>query len=215
MIYLFAGDDAKNKLSSYEKFLKKEAKGRDVFFVSRNNWDPVQIESLYSGSSLFSSSSVIVFQSILEHEEGREFILEKLSNLADSDSDFIFIESKLPKSILDAFKKAKGEVNIFELPKEKKEKFDNFKVANAFGNKDKLNTWIYFRQAIEAGVALEELVGILFWKVKDMILKGSLSRFKEEELKTFAARLSYLLPQARKAGVDAESALEQFLLEAF
>jgi hypothetical protein len=33
--------------------------------------------------------------------------------------------------------------------------------------------------------------------------------------KNFISRLSYLLPHARKAGRDAESAFEQFLLEAF
>ena len=99
--------------------------------------------------------------------------------------------------------------------KEKKEKFDNFLIASAFANRDKLNTWLYFRQAIDKGVAMEELTGILFWKIKDMILKKNFSKFKEGELKNFAAKISYLLPEARKEGRDAESALERFLLEAF
>ena len=45
---------------------------------------------------------------------------------------------------------------------------------------------------------MEEIVGILFWKIKDMILKKNFSKFKETEFKNFAARLSYLLPEARK-----------------
>jgi len=45
-------------------------------------------------------------------------------------------------------KKARAELNVFELPKEKTEKFDNFLVANAFAQKDKQNLWIYFRQAM-------------------------------------------------------------------
>jgi BMFP domain-containing protein YqiC len=48
-----------------------------------------------------------------------------------------------------------------------------------------------------------------------MILKKNFSKFPENELKDFASRLSYLLPEARKEGRDAESAFEQFLLEAF
>ena len=113
------------------------------------------------------------------------------------------------------FQKSKAEVRVFDLPKEKKEKFDNFLIANAFTNKDKLNTWIYFRQSIDLGVSLEEINGVLFWKIKDMILKKNFNKFKDEQLKYFIEKLSYLLPEARKNGVDAESAFEQFLLEAF
>ena len=215
MIYLFAGDDAQNKISAYEKFVKSIPKAVEIVSINRNNFNPMQIESLYSGSGLFFAKSAIIFSSIFDYEETRDFVLEKLELMAKSKNDFIFLESKLNKPILDAFKKARGEMNIFELPKEKKEKFDNFLVANAFGQKDKLNTWIYFRQAMDRGVGMEEIIGVLFWKVKDMILKRNFGKFSEAELKNFASKISYLLPEARKQGRDDEAVFEQFLLEAF
>lgn len=215
MIYLFYGDNTKNKLLNYEKFVKSIPNGTETFFVSRNNFDKVQIESFYSGSSLFSMKSAIVFSGILEYEENQDFILEKLKPMGESGNTFVLLEGKLNKLILDSFKKARAEINSFELPKEKKEKFDNFLVANAFANKDKLNTWIYFREAIDLGVGMEELTGVLFWKIKDMLLKRNFSKFTEEQLKGFAARISYLLPEARKNGLDAEAAFERFLLEVF
>jgi hypothetical protein len=224
MLYLFAGEDTKNKLGSYEKFIKSlpaqtgVPAGAEIFSVSRNNFDKMQIENLYSGSGLFFEKSAVIFSDIFEYEENRNFVLEKLELMARSENFFIFLEGKLNKSVLDAFRKIepkKIQLNIFELPKEKKEKFDNFLIANAFADKDKLNLWIYFRQAMDRGVGMEELVGVLFWKIKDMILKKNFRKFKESELKNFAARLSYLLPQARKEGRDAETALEQFLLEIF
>ena len=215
MLYLFSGDDVKNKTIGYEKLKKSFPKETDSFSISRNDFNQVQIESLYSGSSLFDTLVSITFKNVLEYEEIRNFVLEKLKLMNISSNHFIFLEGKLNKPILDTFKKNGADVQIFELPKEKKEKFDNFLVANAFANKDKLNTWIYFRQAIDLGVSLEEIIGILFWKVKDLILKKNFSKFKEEQLKNFISKLSYLLPEARKQGVDAESALEQFLLEAF
>ena len=88
-------------------------------------------------------------------------------------------------------------------------------MANAFGQRDKLNLWVYFRQAMDRGVGMEELIGVLFWKIKDMILKKDFRKFSEIELKDSASRLSYLLPQARKKGKDAEATFEQFLLEVF
>ena len=215
MIYLFSGDDTKNKISSYEKFIKSIPKNQEIFFINRNDFNPTQIESFYSGASLFSALSGVIFQNIFEHEETRDFILAKSKLMGESANSFIFLEGKLNKPILDAFKKSNAEINIFELPKEKKEKFDNFLVANAFGKKDKLNMWIYFNQAMEKGVGMEELVGVLFWKIKDLIIKKDFQKFSEEQLKTFASKISYLLPQARKEGRDAQSVFEQFLLEVF
>lgn len=222
MLYLFTGDDAKNKIPSYEKFLNSLPGDTETFFISRNDFDPVQLKSFYSGRSLFSVASAVIFQNILEYEEKRDFILDKLKLMGASANLFIFLEGKLNKSVLDAFKKVLPAgrqvapfINVFELPKEKKEKYDNFLVANAFADKNKFQTWICFREAMDKGVAMEEIIGVLFWKIKDMILRRNFGKFSETELGNFASRLSYLLPQARKDGRDAESAFEQFLLEAF
>ncbi|MEI6280658.1 MAG: hypothetical protein WCP17_01520 [bacterium] len=215
MIYLFTGDDSKNKIVSYEKFIKAIPVSTETFFISRNTFNKIQVESFYSGASLFSPLNAVIFQNILEREEARDFVFDNLEEIGQSRNTFVFLEGKLNKTTTDAFKKARAEINVFELSKEKKEKFDNFLVANAFANKDKLNTWIYFRQAVDLDVSLEEITGVLFWKIKDMILKKNFSKFKEEQLVSFSSKISYLLPEARKNGIDAEVALEQFLLEAF
>ena len=215
MIYLFAGDDAQKKILNYEKFIKSVPAGAEIFSINRNSFDPMQIESFYSGASLFSSLAVVVFQGILDYEEIRSFILEKLKQMEESENLFVFLEGKLNKALVDTFKKVRAEVNVFELPKEKKEVYDNFLIANAFGDGNKFHAWLYFRQAVDLGVSLEEVVGVLFWKMKDMILKKNFRNFSEKRLKYLAAHISYLLPEARKNGKDAEVVLEKFLLEAF
>lgn len=215
MIYLFTGDDTKNKHKAYENFIKTASKNVAVFKFNRNDFDENQIMSFAGGDGLFFGKSLVVFINIFDYEEKRDFLLDKLAILGASSNAFVFLESKLTKATMDEFKKARAELNVFELPKEKKEKFDNFLLANAFANKDKLNLWIYFRQAVDLGVVMEELSGVLFWKIKDMILKKNFSKFSESQLKSFIARLSYLLPEARAKGLDAETAFEQFLLEAF
>ncbi|MEO5635078.1 MAG: hypothetical protein ABIS26_01490 [Candidatus Paceibacterota bacterium] len=215
MIYLFSGNDTSKKLLNYDKFMASIDKAIEIFPISKNDFNEMQLESFYSGPSLFSSTSAVVFSGILESVEHKDFVLNKLEQMVSSTNLFIFLEGKLNKPIIDAFKKSKAEINIFETPKEKTDRFDSFLIANAFSQKDKLNVWIYFRQAIERGAALEEIVGILFWKIKDMIVKKDFSKFSEDVLKDSAAKLSYILPQARKRGQDAEAELEQFLLEAF
>lgn len=215
MLYLFTGNDSKNKRIAYESFVNSISKDVEIFLINRNSFNKMQIESLYSGSSLFSQKSTVIFSNVFEYEETRDFLLEKLELMGESKNHFVFLEGKLNKPILDAFKEVHAEMNIFELPKEKLEKFDNFLVANAFERKDKLNMWIYFRMALDKGVGMEEIVGVLFWKIKDMILKNNFSKYSSQQLKDAASKLSYLLPEARKRGLDAESIFEQFLLEVF
>jgi hypothetical protein len=218
MLYLFSGDDTKNKLLAYEKLINSLPRGTEKFFIGRNNFDPLQVENLYSGAGLFFAEAAVVFSGILEAESPRDFLLKKLSRMNESGSYFIFLEGKLNKPVLDAFKKAKAKCQVFELPKEKKgkkEKFNSFLLANAFERKDKLSLWMYYRLAVDKGVGLEELAGVLFWKIKDTLLKKNFSKFPETRLKNFSSKLSYLLPEARKRGEDAEIAFEQFLLEIF
>ncbi|MCM2338959.1 MAG: hypothetical protein NDI62_00675 [Burkholderiales bacterium] len=215
MIYLFCGDDVKKKHDNYEKFIKSISPDMEVFFIGKNDFNPIQIESFYSGSGLFFKKCVVVFTNIFEREETLKFILEKLDLIKQSDNDFVFLESKINKATLEAFKKIEADISNFELSKEKKEKYNNFLLADAFSQRDKLHLWIYFRQAMNVGVGMEELIGVLFWKAKDMILKNNFNKFSEEELQNFVTKISYLLPEARKEGRDAEVVFEQFLLEVF
>ena len=89
MIYLFAGDDSKRKNIALENFVKSLPFDM-TFTISRNNFDPTQIESLYSGASLFSATCSVVFSNILEREENSNFVLDKLELMAESQNIFIF-----------------------------------------------------------------------------------------------------------------------------
>ncbi|MEJ0001737.1 MAG: hypothetical protein WDN09_00935 [bacterium] len=215
MIYLFAGEDAKTRHEAFERFLKSLPTGADVLSIGKNDFDEMQFESLASGAGLFSPKSVVVLSGTFENESAREFILKKLELAAGSANDFAFVEGKLLKPVLERFKDAGADIKIFDKPADKKERFNSFQLASAFGLRDKLNLWIYFRMAMDQGVGMEELVGVLFWKAKDMLVKRSYGKFSEQELKHFAGRISYLLPEARRKALDDESAFEQFLLEAF
>lgn len=215
MIYLFAGDDSTKKLKALEVFLRSQKKGIETFTISKNDFDRMYLESLYSSAGLFFVNSLVVLSGVLEREEDKDFILDNLNKMSESQSIFVFSENKLKKPVIDAFKKARAEINIFEMVKGTKETFNNFLLANALGDRSKLNLWIYFRQAIREGSPMEALIGILHWKVKDMILKKNFQKFTEKELQNMDMKFSYLLPEARKNHQDDEAFFEKFLLEAF
>jgi hypothetical protein len=221
MIYIFSGDDADKKRIAYDKFMISLPEGVEMFFIGGKNLDRTQMESFYSGSGLFFKQCAVVLENILERKEEHDFIMDNLEKISLSGNIFVFLEGKQGKPVLDAFKKAGAEVNVFELEKpkdrfsgEQNGKFNGFLLANALGERNKLLLWINFCRAMEAGMELEPLVGILFWKTKDMLLKRNFSKFSETELKALASRISLLLPEARSKGLDAETAFEEFLLEA-
>ncbi|HEU0086017.1 MAG TPA: hypothetical protein VFQ59_03645 [Candidatus Paceibacterota bacterium] len=214
MIHFLCGDDAVKKRAEYDKLIKSLPKGTEMFFIRSNEFDRVQAESLYRGAGLFFSRCAVVLDGVMEREEPSSFLTKNLKEIADSENIFIFLEGKHPKVTLDIFKKAGAKVSVFEVEKKKENaKFNSFALANAFGVRDRLSLWIGFRQAMEAGMELEPLAGILFWKVKDMLLKKQFGKYTEAELQHFAEKISYLLPESRRQGRDAESAFEQFLLE--
>lgn len=74
MIYLFSGDDSKNKIKAYENFIESISKDVEIFYVSKNDFDPMQIESFYSGSGLFFKKCAVVFSNVLELESIRDFV---------------------------------------------------------------------------------------------------------------------------------------------
>ena len=215
MIYLFAGDDFEKKKKALDIFLRPAKNDIETIFIDKQDFDPMHLESLYSGESLFASETRIVLTGVLDKEESRNFILEHLPDMAISKNTFIFSDGKLKKPILDDFKKSRAEINIFEQTTTKKETFNNFLLANALGDRNKLQLWIYFRQAMGSGAMMEALLGILHWKLKDMILKKNFQKFTEAELQSIDRKMSYLLPEARRERKDDEAVFEKFLLEAF
>jgi hypothetical protein len=93
-----------------------------------------------------------------------------------------------------------------------KKKFSEvFSVANFLANKDKKNLWISFIDLLGKGVAVEEIHGILFWKVKDLILKGT-RNYSKEELSKLSSDLVEMTHKVRQGEGELEVMLEKWIL---
>jgi DNA polymerase III delta subunit len=212
MIYLFAGNDFEKKRKAYQKFIESIPENTAVFNINKNNFDPMQFESLYSSNGLFFSKCFVILENTFDNESSKEFILKKLDLIEKSNNDFIFLESVLKKPVLDAFKKARTELNIFE-KKEIKNNFDTFILANDFASRNKFGIWFNLQKAYNENVSVDAIAGVLFWKVKDMIIKKDFKKFSEEELQNIAKNLSFLLINSRIQYKDDQVSLEEFLLK--
>jgi hypothetical protein len=206
MIYILSGNDTKNK----NAYLKKLYKNNLPVFVPSSEATKEKLFE-YSGSvSLFGEPSVIVLDNIIG-EENIEFTDKDLSVFKNSSSTFVFLEDKLPVPDAKKYGKYAAIEDFSKKAIKQGPKMDFFGIADAFSRKDKVGTWILYRNAISQGTAPEEISGILFWKIKTMLLNGS-RIFLAEELKNKSSELVALYHRAHRGECDFVVGLEQFIL---
>lgn len=206
MIYILSGNDTKKK----NAYLKKLAKNDQPVFISEKNVSKQIIFDYANSVSLFGGSPVIVTENILKNSE-ITISREELDNLKDSKTIFVFLEEKL---LVPEIKKLKKyaiieDFNITVL--NKKPKMNTFSIAEAFSRRNKIETWILYREAIALGTAPEEISGIIFWKIKMMLLNGT-KFFSVDELKNNSSHLVDIYHKAHKGELDFTIGLEQFIL---
>lgn len=204
MIQILVG----NNFSEKNSYIKKITENYEIFPL-RNNLSEKDIFFDYANNiSLFGFKSAYIIDGILEKKE-IVFSNEEIEILAKSENLFIFKEDKLlaeEKKILEKHATIK---NFLEKKTIKAQ--NNFIIADAYARRDKIKTWIYFRQAIEKGIEPEMISGMLFWKIKTMILNNSCS-FTRKELKEQITNLVSLYHRAHQGEIDFTIGIEQFIL---
>ncbi len=244
MLYLFYGDDSAKKHGALEALGTPGSSS--VFFASKGNEYEAIIDEHAGSVSLFGGLSVIVFDDVLADKENRSGILARARELAESDNLFVFLEQKALKETLTAFSGAGATVTEF-LQKAKHTEhsgrtktsagFDAnvFALTDAFARKDKKNSWVLLQQAFAAGKSPEEITGLLFWQIKNLLLvkdprasaatlamkpfvfsKASVAAkfWEHADLENAASALVRAAHESRRGETDAESALERVVLTA-
>ncbi len=206
MIYILVGNDTKNK----NIYIKELTNGSESFFVTPNILNKELVMNYSSGSNLFGQNQSVILDNALSVSD-LGFSDEELDILKDSNNIFVFKEDKMLAPAQKKFKKY-GEIKIFEeKAKPTLEKFNVFSITDAFAMRDKINTWALYHKAIGSGVEPEAIAGVLFWKIKSLILNGS-KVFTKDELKKQSAAIVSLYHKAHLGELDFNIGLEQFIL---
>ncbi|KKQ20349.1 MAG: hypothetical protein US34_C0013G0021 [Candidatus Nomurabacteria bacterium GW2011_GWC2_36_9] len=206
MIHILVGDDTKSK-NDYIKGLTRE---RESSFLNGADLDKGLILSYGTNTSLFGGLKALIMENALKEDT---IVLDatEWNLLKESETLFIFKEDKLLAVDQKKYKKY-GEIKTFESKKKaEKEKFNVFQITDAYANRDKVTAWTLYRKGIEAGVEPEAIAGILFWKIKTMILSSARS-FDKDELKHNSSSIVSIYHKAHRGEVDLTIGLEQFIL---
>jgi DNA polymerase III delta subunit len=255
MIYLLHGNDFKKsreKLHQLVDALLKKEPDSSQFRIDLDNFSPEFLQEMVSGQTLFTGRYIVVADKLFQDKPARpegprqdgsvglgsggeaaEIILKELKNIANSENIFIFIEEELTKAVLGRFEKWAEKIQEFSgkvAPKE--DKFNVFSITDALSRKDKKNTWVLYQKALNSGMVPEEIHGILFWQVKNLlmvkdeadpkglglnpfVLRKSLSaaeKFKKSELIKLSQELVEIPHNARRGLEDFGVSLERFIL---
>ncbi len=205
MIYILSGNDTQKKSAR----LKVIIQGKDVIRLGESEASKEILLEYAASVDLFGNSPTIITSNIIN--SAISLSPKDLAVLDSSKTLFIFLEDKLKAT--DEKKYAKfSTIEKFEEKKTIKARNDNpFALADSFARRDKIGTWILYREQIDKGAQPEAISGMLFWKIKTMMLNGTRT-FSKEELKRQSSEIVCLYHDAHRGESDFVIGLEQFIL---
>lgn len=235
MLYFLYGTDtieSRKKLQALLASLAKKRPDAEVFRLKEDNWSEATFQELLNAQGLFDQKYIAVLDGLLEYKESSEFVLESVQAMQESTHVFLMIEHNPGKKMVEEVEKHAEKTQEFARPEKKKEFFNTFALGDALGSKDKKSLWVGYLEALKQGVSAEEICGVLFWQVKNIILamhtksvsesklspfvdskaRKFVKNFTEEELKEISGALVEATEKVRNGEGEMEVLLERVVL---
>ncbi|MBI4155856.1 MAG: hypothetical protein HY507_01320 [Candidatus Zambryskibacteria bacterium] len=216
MLYFLHGTDthkARKKLHELLDLAEKKRPGAEIFKLTTENWSEGQFDELIIARGLFESKYTVILDNLFERKDIKDFILNRLKRLADSEQIFLQLEGKLDVPTLKKIEKSAKQVQEFKKPESVKNRaFNIFSITDSLVKKDKKRLWISYIDLLSKGAGAEEMHGILFWKVKTMILNG-VRTYSLEELRSMSSQLVNMTHRVRQGEGELEIMLEKWIFE--
>jgi len=235
MLYVIHGQDffkARQKSADLVLNLLKKKPDASHFKMTSENFEKAKFQELMSSQGLFEKKYIVELVGVIEDGEFRDDIIDRLEECAACDHVFIFVEKKIDKETLKKIEKYASKIQEFTKSDVIQKDRGFFSLADAFGERDRHKLWSLYRQAVDQGAVLEEIHGILFWGLKNMIISSSVGEsqsklkpfvykkalrfsrnFKKEELASLALRLANIYHDSHMGKCDLELGLERLILK--
>ena len=188
MLYLIYGTDtnkSRKKLHELLDLAKKKRPDAELFKLTTENWSEAQFDELLIAQGLFETKYTTVLDNLFEKKDIKSYILEKLDEIGSSEQIFLMLEGSVDAASLKKIEKHAKQVQEFEKREDAKKAFNIFGVTEGLVSKDKKHLWISYLDTIKKGIPPEEIHGIFFWQVKNMILASRSASANETGLSPF------------------------------
>lgn len=213
MIYLFHGSDVnKVRAKAFQWVAAARAKAPDAYY-SRLDSDSISPESLrdaVSAQGLFFAKTLVVLDDPFSNAETAEMVLELLPELAASGN---IVAILAPKLLAARVKKIEAKAEkVFTIDSVAKvARGFNSALVNALGARDRAVLWKEIVKAYRLGDAPEMVHGLLHWKARDMMQKGSRA-WPPKQARGLSRSLIELVSDSRGRDIELGPALERFAL---
>ena len=236
MLYLIYGTDthkARKKLHDLLSIAEKKRPGAELFKITSENWGEAQFEELLVSQGLFEQKYTVVLDNLFEKKDLKSYVLERVGDLGKSEQIFIMLESTVDAASLKKIEKEAKQVQEFSKAEPRKPSFNIFSITDGLLQKDKKNLWIDYIEFLDKRAVPEEIHGIFFWQIKNMILasragsqaetglspfvyKNALTgarKYKTEELQKLSSQLVDMTHRVRSGEGELEIMLEKWVLQ--
>lgn len=227
MIYLFYGTDIeKARTKAFEWVAKARAKEPNLSYVrlAREEMTDAALEDAARSGGLFVKRLLILLddpypaaRTAQGEEDGEEESMstaldDHLDELAASDNAIVILAPKLAAAKAKKISSlAKVEYRSDALVARENTRGFNGNLVNALAARSREKLWLEINRALIAGDAPEMLHGLLHWKARDLMEKGS-RIWKPEEARSLSLALIELLQASRRGGMDLSRSLEKWAL---
>ncbi|CAN5712520.1 hypothetical protein BH11PAT2_BH11PAT2_08880 [soil metagenome] len=213
MIYLFHGSDVnKVRAKAFQWVAAARAKAPDAYY-SRLDADSISPESLrdaISAQGLFFSKTLVVLDDPFGTADTSEMVLGLLTELAESDNIVAILAPKLLAARVKKIEEKAAKVFAIDSVAKPSRGF-NSTLVNALGARDRAVLWKEIVKAYRLGDAPEMVHGLLHWKARDMMQKGSRA-WPPKQARALSRALIELLSDSRGRDLELGPALERFAL---
>ncbi len=230
MLHVFVGTDLLARRTGTAGILALHP-DREALYFDSESFDEGLFMNALAGPDMFGGGYIAVIRDIAGSDKG-EVVTSRLAEMAASDTVFIFSEESVSKALAEEVKEHAESYKAVDLPKNTDRGFNIFSITDAFGARDKKSAWVLFQEAQMAGTAPEEVLNILIWQAKNLLItknassaaetglapfvfqksKGYSKNFETHELKDMSRTLTRLFHESH-LGMDLGPNLELFLLK--
>lgn len=213
MLYLFTGSDAgKARAKAFAWVAAARAKQPDAPYLrlSADAINEASLSEAIASQGLFFKKTLVLLDDPFQLKDAGEAVLEHLDELAASANPIALLA---PKLLAARVKKIEGKAEkVFIVDaKVKPERGFNGALVNALAAKDGAALWKELMLAERQGDAPEALHGLLHWKARDMMQKGS-PKWGRDGARELSVRLIELLSESRSGELPLKENLERFAL---